>query len=61
LPRVLLELFKTSMRVTVTTSPGARVPSILRSWRRSLCAPVPFSRKILVHPGCSSWASSVCP
>jgi hypothetical protein len=53
-----------SMRVTVTTSPGARVSSILRSWRRSLCAPVTFSRKILVQPtprSCSGWASSVCP
>jgi ABC-type Fe3+/spermidine/putrescine transport system ATPase subunit len=33
-----------SMRVTVTTSPGARALSILRSSRRSLCAPVTFSR-----------------
>jgi hypothetical protein len=27
------------MRVTVTTSPGARCLSMSRSWRRSLCAP----------------------
>jgi hypothetical protein len=32
-----------SIRVTVTTSPGARPASILRSSRRSLCAPVTFS------------------
>jgi hypothetical protein len=29
---------------TVTTSPGARAFSIFRSSRRSLCAPVTFSR-----------------
>jgi hypothetical protein len=49
------------MRVTVTTSPGARVFSILSSWRRSRCAQVSFSRKILVQPAprsCSSWAST---
>ena len=33
-----------SIRVTVTTSPGASLPSMRRSWRRSLCAPVTFSR-----------------
>jgi hypothetical protein len=32
-----------SIRVTVTTSPGASLPSMRRSWRRSLCAPVTFS------------------
>jgi hypothetical protein len=33
-----------SMRVTVTTSPAARAWSSLSSSRRSLCAPVTFSR-----------------
>ena len=33
-----------SMRVTVTTSPGANLPSIRLSSRPSLCAPVTFSR-----------------
>jgi len=33
-----------SIRVTVTTSPGARALRSLRSSRRSLCAPVTFSR-----------------
>jgi hypothetical protein len=32
------------MRVTVTTSPGTRASSNLKSSRRSLCAPVTFSR-----------------
>lgn len=55
-----------SMRVTVTTSPGPRALSIVRSSRRSARAPVTFLRWIfrLVHPAarsCSSWASRVCP
>jgi hypothetical protein len=39
-----VERARRSMRVTVTTSQAARASSILRSSRRSSCAPVTFSR-----------------
>jgi hypothetical protein len=39
-----------SMRVTITASPGTRPLSILRSSRRSLWAPVTFSRKSWCNP-----------
>jgi site-specific recombinase XerD len=41
---VALKRTRRSMRVTVTTSPGARPSSILRSSRRLLRVPVTFSR-----------------
>jgi NAD(P)-dependent dehydrogenase (short-subunit alcohol dehydrogenase family) len=53
-----------SSRVTVTTSPGARVFSNRRNWARSVLAPLATPRNTFLHPALVSWrtcASTLWP